>query len=57
MKNLLKFFLFVALLSLAISFLYDYRLKSGGLRTIERTPEKYSLAKSPNVDPKQVAPL
>src|SRR5690348_7249813 len=57
MKNLLKFFLFVALLSLAISFLYDYRLKSGGLRTIERTPEKYSLAKSPNVDPKQVASL
>ena len=57
MKNLLKFFLFVALLSLAISALYDYRLKSGGLRTSERAPEKYTLAKSPNVDPKQVASL
>jgi serine protease Do len=57
MKNLFKFFLFVALLSLAISALYDYRLKRGGLGTLERTPEKYTLAKSSNVDPKQVASL
>jgi serine protease Do len=57
MKNLFKFFLFVALLSLAISALYDYRLKRGGLRAPERTPEKYTLAKSPNVDPKRVASL
>ena len=57
MKNLFKFFLFVALLSLAISVLYDYRLKRGGLRVAERAPEKYTLAKSPNVDPKQVASL
>jgi len=57
MKNLLKFFLFVALLSLAISGLYDYRLKHGSLPTLDRTPEKYTLAKSPNVDPKQVASL
>src|SRR5213078_4515652 len=58
MKNLLKFFAFVALLSLAISALYDYRLKHGGLRTIQHaTPEKYTLATSPNVDPKQVASL
>lgn len=57
MKNLFKFFLFVALLSLAISALYDYRLKQGGLRTLERTPEKYTFANSPNVDPKQVASL
>src|SRR5262252_1959884 len=57
MKNLFKFFLFVALLSLAISALYDYRLKRGGLRTLERTPEKYTLADAPNVDPKQVASL
>ena len=57
MKNLLKFFLFVALLSLAISALYDYRLKHGSLRTSGRAPEKYTLAKSPNVDPKQVASL
>jgi serine protease Do len=58
MKNLLKFFAFVALLSLAISALYDYRLKHGGLSTLPRTsPEKYTLASSPNVDPKQVASL
>src|SRR5437868_10807037 len=58
MKNLLKFFAFVAILSLAISALYDYRLKHGGLSTLPRTsPEKYTLASSPNVDPKQVASL
>jgi len=58
MKNLLKFFAFVALLSLAISALYDYRLKHGGLSTLQRnTPEKYTLASSPNVDRKQVASL
>ena len=58
MKNLLKFFAFVALLSLAISALYDYRLKHGGLSTLPRTtPEKYTLASSPSVDPKQVASL
>jgi hypothetical protein len=57
MKNLFKFFLFVALLSIAISALYDYRLKRGGLRTTERAPEKYTLAKSSNIDPKQVASL
>jgi serine protease Do len=57
MKNLLKFFAFVALLSLAISALYDYRLKHGGLGTSQRAPEKYTLANSSNVDPKQVASL
>src|SRR5213596_3883394 len=58
MKNLLKFFAFVALLSLAISALYDYRLKHGGLSTLQRTtPEKYTLASTPNVDQKQVASL
>src|SRR2546426_1175911 len=58
MKNLLKFFLFVALLSLAISALYDYQLHRGRLSTPgRRTPEKYTLADNPNVDPKQVAPL
>src|SRR5213592_2856882 len=58
MKNLLKFFAFVALLSLAISGLYDYRLKHGGLSTLRgNAPEKYTLASSPNVDPKQVASL
>src|SRR5881396_3479453 len=57
MKNLVKFFVFVALLSLAISALYDYRLKHGGLGTLQRAPEKYTIAQSPNVDPKQVASL
>src|ERR1051326_9042842 len=58
MKNLLKFFAFVAVLSLAISALYDYRLKHGGLAVAPHTtPEKYTLATSPNVDPKQVASL
>jgi serine protease Do len=57
MKNLVKFFIFVALLSLAISALYDYRLRHGGLGTLRGTPEKYTFAQSPNVDPKQVASL
>src|SRR5437879_9938282 len=58
MKNLLKFFAFVALLSLAISALYDYRLKHGGLSTLPHTtPEKSTLVSSPSVDPKQVASL
>jgi serine protease Do len=58
MRNLLKFFLFVALLSLAISALYDYQLRRGRLGTLgRRAPEKYTLADNPNVDPKQVASL
>jgi serine protease Do len=57
MKNLLKFFLFVALLSIAISALYDYRLRHGGLNVLNRTPEKYTLPTSPTVDSKAVASL
>ena len=58
MKNLLKFLLFVGLLSAAISALYDYRLKSGGLKLIARaTPEKYTLASAPSIDAKEVATL
>src|SRR5256885_1191172 len=57
MKNLLKFLAFVAVLSIGIAVLYDYRLKHGGLGTLQRAPEKYTLAQSPNVDPKQVASL
>src|SRR5438132_1274738 len=58
MKNLAKFLLFVLLISAGISLLYDYRLKHGGLNLPStRTPEKYTLALSPNVDPKQVASL
>ena len=58
MKNLLKFLLFVGLLTVGISALYDYRLKHGGLRSPGRaTPEKYTLATSPSVDPKAIATL
>ena len=58
MKNLLKFFVFVALLSLGISILYDYQLRHGGLGTLgRRVPEKYTLASDPPIDAKQVASL
>ena len=58
MKNLAKFLVFVLLVSAGISLLYDYRLKHGGLNLPSvRTPEKYTLASTPNVDPKQVASL
>src|SRR5881398_3035536 len=58
MKNLAKFLIFVLLVSAGISLLYDYRLKHGGLNLPSaRTPEKYTLASTPNVDPKQVASL
>ena len=58
MKNLLKFLLFVGVLSAAISALYDYRLKHGGLNLVARaTPEKYTLASNPSVEPKDVATL
>jgi serine protease Do len=58
MKNLARFLLFVLLLSAGISLLYDYRLKHGGLRFPSvRTPEKYSLASEPAVNPKQVVSL
>ncbi len=58
MKNLLKFLLFVGLLSAGISFLYDYRMKNGGLGMGERrTPEKYTLASAPVVDSKEVGTL
>ena len=58
MKNLLKFFAFVAALSLAISLLYDYQLRHGGLGAWgRRVPEKYTLATSPAVNPREVASL
>ena len=58
MKNLVKFLLFVLLLSAGISLLYDYRLKHGGLKVASgRTPERYTLAAEPAVNPKQVASL
>ncbi len=58
MKNLLKFIVFVAVLSLAISALYDYQLRHGGLSILGgRQPEKYSLAVESPIDPKSVASL
>src|SRR6266404_9958056 len=58
MKNLVKFLIFVLLISAGISLLYDYRLRHGDLNLLpSRTPEKYTLASSPNVDPKQIASL
>ena len=58
MKNFAKFLLFVLLVSAGISLLYDYRLKHGGLNLASgRKPEKYTLASSPSVDPKQVPSL
>jgi len=57
MKNLIKFLFFVLLVSAGISVLYDYRLKTGGLNFLASTSEKYSLATTPSVDPKDVAGL
>jgi serine protease Do len=57
MKNLIKFLLFVLLVSAAISALYDHRLKTGGLKFLAVAPEKYSLATNSSVDPKEVVGL
>lgn len=58
MKNLLKFFLFVAVLSILISWLYDYRMRHGSLPLSERrSPEKYTLPTESSINPKQVASL
>jgi len=58
MKNLLKFFIFVAVLSLAISALYDYRMRHGGVPGLSRRgAEKYTLPTEASVNPKQVASL
>src|SRR6201984_2208833 len=58
MKNLFKFFLFVAVASLLISALYDYQLRHGGLGSPgRRVPEKYSLANNPTINSKEVASL
>jgi serine protease Do len=57
MKNLIKFLLFVLLVSGGISMLYDYRIKTGGLKFLAVTSEKYSLATNAIVDPKEVSGL
>jgi len=58
MKNLLKFLFFVLLISAAISALYDYRLKHGGLKFLaQTTADKYTLSTTPSVDPKEIVGL
>lgn len=57
MRNLIKFLLFVVLVSGGISALYDYRIKTGGLKFLAVASEKYSLATNATVDPKDVAGL
>ncbi len=57
MRNLLKFLVFVVLVSFGISLLYDYRMKHGGLTAPGRTPEKYSLASAPPIDQKEIGTL
>ena len=58
MKNLLKFLLFVGVLSAAISALYDYRMKHGGLGLAATSAaEKYTLASNPSIDASAVSTL
>ncbi len=58
MKNLLKFILFVVLLSMGISALYDYQLKHGRLPMLAKIePEKYTLASNPSVNPNSIPTL
>jgi serine protease Do len=58
MKNILKFLLFVLLVSAAISALYDYRFKGGGLKFLaQTTADKYTLSSNASVDPKEVMGL
>lgn len=58
MKNFGKFLVFVVLLSVGVSMLYDFRLRRGGTDLFShRAPEKYTLATTPSVDPKDVASL
>jgi serine protease Do len=58
MKNILRFCVFVGILSIAISALYDYQMRHGGLNVLgQRAPEKYTLASDASVDPKNVASL
>ena len=57
MRNVFKFFVFVLLLSLGISALYDYQLKHGRLPLLARVGEPYTLASNASVDPKSVPTL
>jgi serine protease Do len=58
MKNLLRFFFFVAVVSIGISALYDYRMRHGSLAPVSRrTPEKYTLPTEATINPKQTASL
>src|SRR3954470_4855884 len=57
MKNLLKFFVFVAVICTLIALLYDYRLRYGLATSDRRAPEKYTLPTESNISSKQVASL
>src|SRR5215468_5243131 len=58
MKNFAKFLLFVLVVSVGISLLYDYRLKHGKLELLpRRTSEKYTFASEPAINPKETASL
>ena len=59
MKNLFKFLLLVLVLSAGVSLLYDYQLHRGHLSFTSPTtqPEKYTLAESPPIAPKEIASL
>jgi serine protease Do len=58
MKNLVKFLLFVLVVSVGISLLYDYRLKHGKLELLpRRISEKYTFASEPAINPKETASL
>src|SRR5438067_5665110 len=57
MKNLIKFLLFVLLVSGGISVLYDYPIKTDDLKFLPVASEQYSLAANASVDPKDVAGL
>ena len=59
MKNLLKFFLLVLVLSAGVSLLYDYQLRHGRLKlnSSRETPEKYTLADNLPFDSKAIASL
>jgi serine protease Do len=58
MKNLLKFFVLVAVVSILVSWLYDYKMRHGSLAISDRrSPEKYTLPTESTINPKEIASL
>ncbi len=59
MRNFLKFLIFVVVVSLGLSLLYDYKMKNGSLLapSASRAPEKYTLPTAPPLDPKSLGAL